>query len=88
MTIPQAAIDAAAHALIGAANDFGEGDQIAGDTRTLAAAALEAAAPHIAAAERERIRQLIHAQAEKPEWYSERFAAWAIADLLTEPEGA
>ena len=51
-------IAAIAKALVEAANDFGEGNQIGGDVLKLAGAAMEAAEPRIRAAERERIREL------------------------------
>jgi len=81
-----AAVVAVAKALIEAANDFGEGNQIGGDVWKLAGAALDAALPHAASAERDRIRQLAAGQfawcAGKPgvpgRWF---------ADLLEDPQG-
>lgn len=52
------AIIAIAHALVGAANDFGHGNQIAGDAMVLAEAAFAAAAPFLAEDEREQCAQL------------------------------
>ena len=53
------AVAAVAKALTGAANDFGEGTQIAGDVWKLAGAAYDAAARLIRAAERGRFAEQI-----------------------------
>jgi hypothetical protein len=84
MTVPQAAIDAAEQAIRDrytiTGPDVDRHIRFAmGDVR----AALSAAAPHLAAAERERIRQLA---IDKRATYSSHH--WLFADLLTGPKGA
>jgi len=79
--LPPAAIDAGAIALAESTGRPWMADRARYTTRAI----LEAAAPLIAAAERDRIRQLLETEA--PRYALGHTALRHIADLLTDPEG-